>query len=70
MNKTIGIKALKKSLFIFTGALDSKLFKCFVNKIFMVTKIEEIRIENVDVISDKESQKHCRFKFKATTVLG
>ena len=55
---------MKKSLFIFTGALDSKLFKCFVNKIFMVTKIEEIRIENVVVISDKEYKKHYHLKFK------
>ena len=33
---------------------------------FMATQIEEIRIENVDMSSDKQREKRCRLKFKVS----
>ena len=33
---------------------------------FMVTYLGEIRIENVDMSSDKQCEKHCRLKFKVS----
>jgi len=37
-------------------------------KRYMVTYIEDIRIENIDISNDKQCKKHCRLKFKVYKV--